>query len=70
MRDPAVVQAIQQLYESQKSGPLAEGPARPSAFVSGSVLLGQSEFAELMAHHAAVEDLPAGKNLQAERFRR
>ncbi|KAE9972515.1 hypothetical protein EG328_004941 [Venturia inaequalis] len=69
MRDPAVVEAIQKLYETEKAGPLAEGPSA-SAYISGSVLMGKSALEKLLTNHTAAEDVPAGEERNAQRFRR
>lgn len=69
MRDPAVVEAIQKLYETERAGPLAEGPSA-SAYISGSVLMGRPALEKLLTDHTAAEDVPAGDKRDAQRFRR
>lgn len=69
MRDLAVVEAMQKLYETEKAGPLAARPSA-SAYISGSVLLGRLAFEELLADHTSAKDLPSGEGRDAQSFRR
>lgn len=69
MRDPAVVESMQKLYETEEAGPMAEGPSA-SAYISGSVLLGRPAFEELLADHTSAKNVSAGEGRDAQSFRR